>query len=168
MKLKQIKLLACDVDWIFSNGRIYIWQNGQERKAFNIRYGCRIEVLQKISVQIIAINGRKFNMVEQCMTALGMRHIYQGCEDKQLALQAIQKKLSVAVSETAVIGDDTSDLDTFQVPQFNICVQDNHPILAPQAHYKTGTKGGFGAVSELCDLIFLTNGQLDTIHGASI
>jgi 3-deoxy-D-manno-octulosonate 8-phosphate phosphatase (KDO 8-P phosphatase) len=114
MKLKQIKLLACDVNWIFSNGRIYIWQ------------------------------------------------------DKQPALQAIQKKLSVAVSETAAIGDDTSDLDTFQVPQFNICVQDDHPILAPQAHYKTGTKGGFGAISELCDLIFLTHGQLDTLHGASI
>jgi len=90
MKLKPIKLLACDVDWIFSNGRI------------------------------------------------------------------------------ASIGDDTSDLGTLQVPQFNICVQDDHTILAPQAHYKTHTKGGFDAVSELCHLIFLTHGQLDTIHGASI
>ena len=97
-----------------------------------------------------------------------MQHIYQGCEDKQPALQTLQKKLSVSVSETAAIGDDMPDLGMFQVSQCNVCVQDGHPTLAAQAHYKTRTKGGFGAVRELCDLILLAHGQLDTIHGASI
>ncbi|MFT4746360.1 MAG: 3-deoxy-D-manno-octulosonate 8-phosphate phosphatase (KDO 8-P phosphatase) [Congregibacter sp.] len=168
LKLKQIKLLACDVDGVFSDGRIYMGQDGEELKAFHTRDGYGVKALQKMGVQVAVITGRKSNMVEKRMTALGVQHIYQGCEDKQPALQTLQKKLSVSVSETAAIGDDMPDLGMFQVSQCNVCVQDGHPTLAAQAHYKTRTKGGFGAVRELCDLILLAHGQLDTIHGASI
>ncbi len=167
-KLKQIKLLACDVDGVFSDGRIYMGQDGEELKAFHTRDGYGVKALQKMGVQVAVITGRKSNMVEKRMTALGVQHIYQGCEDKQPALQTLQKKLSVSVSETAAIGDDMPDLGMFQVSQCNVCVQDGHPTLAAQAHYKTRTKGGFGAVRELCDLILLAHGQLSTIHGASI
>ncbi|MFT5837636.1 MAG: 3-deoxy-D-manno-octulosonate 8-phosphate phosphatase (KDO 8-P phosphatase) [Flavobacteriales bacterium] len=168
IKLKQIKLLACDVDGVFSDGRIYMGQSGEELKAFHTRDGYGIKALQKIGVQVAVITGRKSNMVEQRMTALGVKHIYQGCEDKQSALQIIQNHLPVTVSETAAIGDDMPDLGMFQVSQCNVCVQDGHPILVKQAHYQTRTKGGYGAVRELCDLILLAYGQLDNIHGASI
>lgn len=168
MQLRQIKLLACDVDGVFSDGRIYMGQDGEELKAFHTRDGYGIKALQKIGVQVAVITGRKSNMVEKRMTALGVQHIYQGCEDKQPVLRALQKKLSVPMSETAAIGDDMPDMGMFHVSQCNICVQDGHPILAKHAHYLTQTKGGFGAVRELCDLILLAHGQLDIIHGASI
>ena len=167
-KLKQIKLLACDVDGVLSDGRIYMGQDGEELKAFHTRDGYGIKALQKIGVQVAVITGRKSNMVEHRMTALGVKHIYQDCEDKQPTLQAIQNKLFVTMSETAAIGDDMPDLGMFQVSQCNVCVQDGHPILAAQAHYQTRTRGGFGAVRELCDLILLAHGQLNTIHGARV
>ena len=168
MQLRQIKLLACDVDGVFSDGRIYMGQDGEELKAFHTRDGYGVKALQKIGVHVAVITGRKSNMVERRMTALGVQHIYQGCEDKKPTLKALQKTLSVAESETAAIGDDMPDLGMFEVSQFNVCVQDGHPILAAHAHYSTRTRGGFGAVRELCDLILLSHGQLDTIHGASI
>jgi 3-deoxy-D-manno-octulosonate 8-phosphate phosphatase (KDO 8-P phosphatase) len=168
MQLKQIKLLACDVDGVFSDGRIYMGQDGEELKAFHTRDGYGVKALQKIGVHVAIITGRKSNMVERRMTALGVQHIYQGCEDKQPALQALQKKLCIAISETAAIGDDMPDLGMFQVSQCNVCVQDGHPTLLAKAHYHTRTKGGFGAVRELCDLILLAHGQLETIHGASV
>ena len=92
IKLRQIKLLACDVDGVFSDGRIYMGQDGEELKAFHTRDGYGVKALQKIGVHVAVITGRKSNMVEKRMTALGVRHIYQGCEDKQPALEAIQKK----------------------------------------------------------------------------
>jgi 3-deoxy-D-manno-octulosonate 8-phosphate phosphatase (KDO 8-P phosphatase) len=168
MQLKKIKLLACDVDGVFSDGRIYMGQDGEELKAFHTRDGYGIKALQKIGVQVAVITGRKSNMVERRMTALGVKHIIQGCEDKQPALQALQQTLSVSISETATIGDDMPDLGMYQVSQCNVCVQDGHPVLAAQAHYQTQIKGGFGAVRELCDLILLAHGKLDNIHGASI
>ncbi|WP_299080099.1 3-deoxy-manno-octulosonate-8-phosphatase KdsC [uncultured Paraglaciecola sp.] len=167
-QLQQVKLLACDVDGVFSDGRIYMGQDGEELKAFHTRDGYGVKALQKIGIQIAVITGRQSNMVEKRMTALGVQHIYQGCEDKQPALLAIQKKISITKNETAAIGDDMPDLGMFQASQCNVCVQDGHPLIASQAHYRTRTKGGFGAVRELCDLILLAHGQLNFIHGASI
>ena len=46
MQLKQIKLLACDVDGVFSDGRIYMGQDGEELKAFHTRDGYGIKALQ--------------------------------------------------------------------------------------------------------------------------
>ena len=34
-KAAAIKLLICDVDGVFSDGRIYLGNNGEEIKAFN-------------------------------------------------------------------------------------------------------------------------------------
>lgn len=167
-QLSQVKLLACDVDGVFSDGRIYMGQDGEELKAFHTRDGYGIKALQKIGVHVAVITGRRSNMVEKRMTSLGVQHILQGCEDKQPALESLQKQLSVPISATAAIGDDMPDLGMFNVANTCVCVQDGHPAVASKAHYITQIGGGFGAVRELCDLILLAHNQLDFIHGASV
>ena len=167
-QLQQIELLVCDVDGVFSDGRIYMGQDGEELKAFHTRDGYGVKALQAIGVQVAVITGRQSNMVEKRMQSLGVQHIYQGCEEKYPAIIAIQAKISVNESQTAAIGDDMPDLGMFKATQCNVCVQDGHPFVASQAHYRTRTKGGFGAVRELCDLILLAKGKLNAIHGASI
>ena len=168
IKLKQINLLAFNVDGVFPDGRIYMGQGGEELKAFNHRNGYGLKALQKIGVQLATITWRRSNMVVRRMTALIAKHIHRGCENKQPALQTIQNQLSVTESETATIGDDMPDIGTFKVSQCNVCLQDGHPILAKQAHYQTCIKEEYGAVCKLCDLFLLAHGKLDTIHGASI
>jgi 3-deoxy-D-manno-octulosonate 8-phosphate phosphatase (KDO 8-P phosphatase) len=167
-KLGQIKLLACDVDGVFSDGRIYMGQQGEELKAFHTRDGYGIKALQKIGVQVVVITGRKSNMVETRMSSLGVKHILQGCEDKQPALRSIQKVLNISTLCTAAIGDDMPDVGMFSAAEVKVCVQDGHPVVANLADYSTQTPGGYGAVREICDLILLANNQLDLIHGASI
>jgi 3-deoxy-D-manno-octulosonate 8-phosphate phosphatase (KDO 8-P phosphatase) len=164
----KIKLLACDVDGVFSDGRIYMGQDGEELKAFHTRDGYGIKALQNIGVQVAVITGRRSNMVERRMSALGVQHIYQGCEDKQPALEKIQSTLSISAEETATMGDDMPDLGMFNSANLNICVQDGHLSVLQQAHYQTSIKGGFGAVREVCDLILQAYGQLHQIHGASV
>ncbi|WP_133470775.1 3-deoxy-manno-octulosonate-8-phosphatase KdsC [Paraglaciecola marina] len=167
-QLSTIKLLACDVDGVFSDGRIYMGQNGEELKAFHTRDGYGVKALLNVGIHVVVITGRRSKMVENRMTALGVTHILQGCEDKQPALEALQKELSITADETVAIGDDMPDLGMFNTAKLNVCVNDGHPLVANKAHYVTRTKGGFGAVREICDLILLTKGQLTNIHGASV
>jgi 3-deoxy-D-manno-octulosonate 8-phosphate phosphatase (KDO 8-P phosphatase) len=167
-QLAKIKLLACDVDGVFSDGRIYMGQNGEELKAFHTRDGYGVKALQKIGVKVAVITGRKSNMVEKRMKSLGVEFIYQGCEDKQPPLDSIQKQLGITPAETASIGDDMPDLGMFNLSQVKVCVQDGHPFIAEQADYLTHIKGGQGAVRELCDLILMGHGQLNHVHGASV
>ncbi|MGJ8680673.1 3-deoxy-manno-octulosonate-8-phosphatase KdsC [Paraglaciecola sp.] len=166
-KLSKIKLLACDVDGVFSDGRIYMGQDGEELKAFHTRDGYGIKAIQNIGIQVAVITGRSSNMVEKRMTSLGVKHILQGCENKQPALESLQSQLGISTNATASIGDDMPDIGMFGTSGIKVCVADGHPVVQQNADYITHIKGGFGAVRELCDLILLANNKLDLIHGAS-
>ena len=70
--LAHIKLLVCDVDGVFSDGRIYLGNDGEELKAFHTRDGYGVKAvfpegsLDKPSEMFIAIIHRaifKMNMV---------------------------------------------------------------------------------------------------------
>ena len=45
-QLTNIKLLVCDVDGVFSDGRIYLGNAGEELKAFHTRDGYGVKALK--------------------------------------------------------------------------------------------------------------------------
>ncbi len=42
-RAKKVKLLICDIDGVFSDGRIYLGNQGEELKAFNTNDGFGIK-----------------------------------------------------------------------------------------------------------------------------
>lgn len=167
-RFAMIELLACDIDGVFSDGRIYLGNQGEEFKAFHTRDGYGVKALQSIGVQVAVVTGRRSNIVEQRMQSLGVKHVKQGCEDKHTALVALQQQLGISNEACASMGDDVPDLGMFAASGFNIAVADAHPVVQNNASYVTLNKGGFGAVREICDLILHARGKLDGIRGSSI
>ncbi|WP_434358326.1 3-deoxy-manno-octulosonate-8-phosphatase KdsC [Parasalinivibrio latis] len=164
----EIKLLICDVDGVFSDGRIYMGNDGEELKAFHTRDGYGAKALMNAGVEIAVITGRRSHIVEQRMKALGVKHIYQGQDDKETAYRDLAGKLNIEAAQTAYIGDDLIDWAVMQHIGLSVCVNDGHPLLARRADYVTHTPGGYGAVREVCDLILEARGELDTHKGLSI
>lgn len=167
-QLKAIRLLVCDVDGIFSDGRIYLGNNGEEYKAFHTKDGYGIKSLSQIGVDVAVITGRQSHIVEQRMNALGVKHIIQGCETKGLALSRLLQELSLSPEQVAAMGDDMPDLAMFAHAAVKITVDDGHPQVKQQANWITTTAGGKGAVREVTDTLLQAHGALDDIHGASI
>lgn len=168
VKAKKIKLLVCDVDGVFSDGRIYLGNDGEELKAFHTKDGFGIKALGSSGVIVAIITGRRSTIVTKRMTALNVKHIIQGQEDKLPALLTLAKELAISIDEVAYIGDDMPDLPCIMQVGLGIAVQDAHPIVLTKADYATFTRGGFGAVREVCDLIMQCQGSLDSATGASI
>ena len=167
-KAKQIKLLVCDVDGVFSDGRIYLGNDGEELKAFHTKDGFGIKALGASGVEVAIITGRNSAIVANRMKALNVAHIIQGQEDKLPALMQLADKLSINLEQIAYIGDDVPDLPCIEAVGLGICVSDGHPLVQQGANYITFTRGGFGAVRETCDLIMQTQGSLHSATGASI
>lgn len=168
VKARKIKLLVCDVDGVFSDGRIYLGNNGEELKAFHTKDGFGIKALGSNGVDIAIITGRKSNIVEQRMQSLNVKYIVQGEENKLPALQNIVQQLNLSVDEVAYIGDDMPDYECMAYVGLSIAVNDAHPAILALADFTTYTKGGFGAVRELCDLIMQSQNTLALAKGASI
>jgi len=166
--MRSIKLLICDIDGVFSDGRIYLGNNGEELKAFHTKDGYGIKALGASGVDVAVITGRTSNIVATRMSALNVKYIVQGEENKLPALKQMAEKLNLSLDEIAYIGDDMPDHECINYVGLGIAVQDAHPSILSIANYTTFNRGGFGAVREICDLIMLSQNTLANASGASI
>ncbi|MGB1262698.1 MAG: 3-deoxy-manno-octulosonate-8-phosphatase KdsC [Cognaticolwellia sp.] len=167
-KAQNIKLFVCDIDGVFSDGRIYLGNNGEELKAFHTKDGYGVKALGASGVDVAVITGRKSNIVQTRMTALNVKHIVQGEENKLPALKAMAAALQLAPEQIAYIGDDMPDFDCLNYVGLSIAVNDAHPAILNLCDYTTYTRGGFGAVREICDIIMQSQNTLADATGASI
>ncbi len=167
-KLKQVKLLICDVDGVFSDGRIYMGNQGEELKTFHTRDGYGVKALQATGVALAVITGRKSQIVSNRMQALGIEYVFQGCDDKLQAFAQILQQGGYSAQQCAYVGDDLIDWPVMQRCGVGIAVADAHPLLRQRADWHTQTQGGYGAVREVCDTIMQAQGTLDTTQGRSI
>jgi 3-deoxy-D-manno-octulosonate 8-phosphate phosphatase (KDO 8-P phosphatase) len=165
---KKIKLLVCDIDGVFSDGRIYLGNNGEELKAFHTKDGFGIKALIASGVDVAVITGRQSNIVYTRMKALNVNHIIQGQENKLPALKKIAEQLQLQPEQIAYIGDDIPDLECIRYVGLGVAVQDAHPSIYQNADYVTSINGGFGAVRELCDTIMYCQNTLAGASGASV
>jgi len=168
IKARKIKLLICDIDGVFSDGRIYLGNEGEELKAFHTKDGFGIKALVASGVEVAVITGRRSKIVKNRMQALNVNHIIQGEENKLPALIDLAKKLNLSIEAIAYIGDDIPDKDCIDYVGLGIAVNDAHPSVIESANYTTFIRGGFGAVREVCDLIMQCQNTLSSATGASV
>tara|TARA_R110001583_G_scaffold10601_7_gene48680 strand:+ start:360 stop:908 length:549 start_codon:yes stop_codon:yes gene_type:complete len=166
-RAQKIKLFVCDVDGVFSDGRIYLGNDGEELKAFHTKDGFGLKAIMQQGIEIAIITGRESNIVKNRMTALGIKYIFQGKDDKLTVYKSLLKELDLKPEQTAYIGDDVVDLPVMKMSGLGIAVNDAHPLVIQKADLITTVKGGFGAVREVCDLFLQCHGQISMTQGKS-
>jgi len=164
----NIQLLVCDVDGVFSDGRIYLGNDCEELKAFHTKDGYGIKALIASGIDVAIITGRRSKIVGNRMKSLNVRHIIQGEEQKYPTLLSLLEQLNIDINNVAYIGDDMPDSECILSVGLGVAVKDAHPQILSQARYITFTQGGFGAVREVCDLIMHSQNSLVDATGSSI
>lgn len=148
-----IKLVAFDVDGVFTDGRFYLSNDGVESKAFSTQDGFGIRRLLDAGIAVAVISGRTSAAVQQRMNELGVRHVVQGCADKIAAFDAITAELDITDAECAYVGDDIPDLPLLKKAGTSVAVANAVAELHRECDFVTQARGGFGAVREVCDMI---------------
>ena len=122
-RAKKVKLLICDIDGVFSDGRIYLGNQGEELKAFNTKDGFGIKALINSGFEVAVITGRHSEIVQTRMSSLTVQHIYQGQEDKLIAYQELKNTLKSLVSfedsTIRFISEETSSRLEFSIDNSN-------------------------------------------------
>ena len=158
--LSQIRLVAFDVDGVFTDGRFYLSDDGVESKAFNTQDGFGVRQLINAGIEVAVISGRQSSAVEQRMSELGVSHVVQGCRDKIAALEDLGAKLNISVAECAYVGDDLPDLPLLQKVGVSIAVANAVAAVRAVCDHTTLAAGGCGAVREVCELILAARTEL--------
>lgn len=157
----DIRLVIFDVDGVLTDGSLFLGDDGQEYKAFNSRDGHGMKMLQATGVEIGIITGRTSHVVQVRMDSLGIRHLYQGQQDKLPAFEELLRTLSLSPEQVAYVGDDVVDLPILIRAGLAIAVQDAHPLVKQHSHWTTPNRGGRAAARDVCELIMQAQGTLE-------
>ena len=155
----RIKLLLMDCDGVLTDGRIWLFENGEEQKGFHTRDGLGIDLWHRAGLTSGIISGRESSAVERRARALGMTYIWQGCEDKERVFAETLAQAGVTNAEVAYIGDDLNDIPLMLRSGLGVAVADASLETRLQAHYVTNLAGGYGAVREVIELILKAQGR---------
>lgn len=140
-----------DVDGTLTDGHIYVGENGEVMKAFDVKDGYAIARLRDYKIEPVIITGRKSLIVQKRAKELQITELHQGVVNKLEKLQRIATAYSIRANEIAYIGDDLNDLQCIYFCGLTACPIDAIDEVKKNVDYICKRAGGQGAVREFID-----------------
>ncbi len=161
-KARKIKCLISDVDGVLTDGLLYLDNNSNELKAFNVQDGMGLKLLMAAGIEVGVITTARNAVVDFRMQQLGITHYFKGQVDKRSAYLELKNRLGLSDEEIAYVGDDLPDLPLITQAGLGVAVSNAVRQVKEAADWQTEQSGGRGAVRELCDLILEAQGMHET------
>src|SRR3989304_1145234 len=150
--IKQVRMIVFDFDWVFTDNRVLILEDGREGVFCSRADGFGIEKIRKLGIEMLVISKEKNPVIGARCKKLNLRYV-QSCDNKAEVLREEAKKLKVPLKNIAYMGNDINDLECLKIVGLPVCVSDAYPEIIANSVYVTKAKGGYGAVRELCDYV---------------
>ena len=152
-KVKNIKLVATDIDGVWTDATMYVTPDGVWMKAFSTYDGMAVSMLKKKGLIVAILTSENTDIVLARSEKLKIEEVYVDEHEKLKRLIYLSKKYKISMDEVAYIGDDINDLDALKAVGFS-ALAGNSPIqdqFTPD--YITKRHGGYGAFREFADII---------------
>ena len=160
----MIRFLIMDVDGTLTDGKIYMGQEGELFKAFDIKDGYGVKcLLPEANIIPVVITARNSKIVENRCREMGVTELYQGRMNKLETLQQVLRTYSeldhteYSMANVAYVGDDLLDLQCMipikQAGGIVACPNDAVEAVKAISDYISTKNAGNGAVREIIDEI---------------
>lgn len=152
-KAAQIRLLALDVDGVLTDGGVYVLEDGQQFRRFDIKDGLGLKRLMATGVHVALISASDVTCVRSRAEALGITEVHLACGDKLAQLREISGRLGISLEQVAYVGDDLTDIPVLAAVGLPCSPADAADEVLSMSSLITSRAGGHGAVREVCDLV---------------
>ena len=150
---KNIKLVATDIDGVWTDAKMHYTENGDFMKSFSTYDGMGVEMLRNKNIETVIMTSENSEIVLQRAKKLQIKEVHIGEKNKLKRLKKICSDKEIQLNEVAYIGDDINDIEVLE----NVGVSaltNNSPIKQQiKVDYITEKKGGDGAFREFAELI---------------
>ena len=151
--IKNIKLVATDIDGVWTDAKMYYTENGEYMKGFSTYDGMATSLLKNNNIETAILTSENSKIVKERAKKLDIKYVYINEKEKLLRIKYLCNRLGISLDEVAYIGDDLNDLDVLTNVGMS-AMPINSPILDKYTpNYITKKSGGNGAFRELVDLI---------------
>ena len=158
-RLAGIQLLSLDTDGVLTDGGIYFTEDGEELRKFNVKDGLGIKRVQAFGIKVAIITASSTPSIAHRGRRLGVDYVFLDCEDKLATLVRICDEMGIDLNQVGHVGDDLNDIPVLDAVGCPMTVLNASQLAISSALFVTKSKGGEGAVREICDLIVSTQKQ---------
>ena len=142
-----------DVDGVLTDNSIFLGNEGQEFKKFNVSDGLGIYFARRAGIKVGFLSGRVSKSAVIRGKELKVKELHFGIDDKLKRYEELKKRLKLKDEEILFMGDDLWDHRVFEKVGVPVGVKNGDKRINRLALYVTNKRGGEGAVREVVDLI---------------
>ncbi len=142
-----------DFDGVFTDNMVYVSDSGAETIRCWRSDGLGIHRLKAVNVNTYIVSTEVNSVVAVRAKKLGIPY-KQAVSDKSVAVRAICEELKVDLKNTVFVGNDVNDIPALMIVGIPVAVYDAYTEVLPYIEYRTTALGGYGAVREVCDVIY--------------
>ena len=154
---KNIKLVATDIDGVWTDAKMHYTENGDFMKSFSTYDGMGVEMLRNKNIETVIMTSENSKIVLKRAKKLKIREVYINEKNKLDRLKQICFDRKIPLNEVAYIGDDINDIEVLKNVGIS-ALTNNSPIKEQiEVDYITKKKGGDGAFREFAELILKEN-----------
>ena len=154
-KAKKIKLIATDIDGVWTDAKMYYSADGVLMKSFSTYDGMATSILLKNNFIVVMITSEWENIeiLKSRAKKLNIQEVYYNEKNKLSRIKYLLEKYNLQMENIAYIGDDLNDLSVLKAVGLS-AMPSQAPILNSfTPNVITKTRGGEGAFRELADII---------------
>jgi N-acylneuraminate cytidylyltransferase len=147
-----IGALILDFDGVFTDNKVFVFQDGREAVVCDRSDGWGIGQLKKTGIPVLVLSTEPNPVVTARANKLGLPCL-QDIQDKWSALQSWLAERDVDPAQVVYVGNDANDLPCMRRVGCAAAPADAHPSALSAADIILEHRGGDGAIREICDLI---------------
>src|SRR6195952_1058556 len=95
-KLKDITTFIFDVDGVLTDGSVFVTENGEQSRSFNIKDGYALQLAVKCGYNVCAVSGSRSKSALYRLNSLGIKDVYMGIHTKIEKLKMYLEEKSIS------------------------------------------------------------------------
>jgi YrbI family 3-deoxy-D-manno-octulosonate 8-phosphate phosphatase len=148
----NIKLIVSDFDGVMTDNRVLVDENGKESVFVSRADGQAIHMLRDMGIDLVIMSTETNGVVAKRAEKLKVECI-QCVSDKAQQIKKYSDDRNIPPENIAYIGNDINDYNALRLAGVKIVPNDAYDIVKNIADYITETKGGYGVIREIAEII---------------
>jgi 3-deoxy-D-manno-octulosonate 8-phosphate phosphatase (KDO 8-P phosphatase) len=158
----DIKLVATDIDGVWTDGGMYYDNGENEFKKFNTSDSAGVLFCRINHLPVAIITGEETKILARRAEKLKVDYVYQGVRSKLPVMHDLCDQLGISIHQVAYVGDDISDIKLLKSVGLSACPQDAPTYIQEIVDVVTRSKGGEGVFREFVEHLLRESGLMES------
>lgn len=158
-ELKHIRNFIFDVDGVFTDGGIFIHEDGSMLRTMNTKDGYAVKAALHAGFRVCIISGGTNPAVQKRLNDLGVTDVFLGIHNKVKTLDKYLLDNNLKASESLFMGDDIPDILAMKKVHLATCPNDAVPEVRAASDYISHASGGKGCVRDVIEQTLKIHGK---------